>query len=275
MASLIYRQLLTNSYTTDLLDEIEEIGSSKSQDVTVNPGPFAQTGYAPVDWGPGETNDSTTVEPVLDGPYRPTTFNPPIEYWTLFAPSDKGVIAELTNSTDIWLVIILVEPNVPRETRLYTVFGQQVNFVIENTSLTKWKFIDYRKRSQNDTYILNDTLLSDTKLQAAMKYGAKLFTFTGDTPGAAPQEWGYETNNYSAIRITSLCDFYIVPRMPRETCRNYINHGLPPIQNTRNVVPVALSARDITIQRVSVNEDIIVSKTSLWKEVQYNRDIKI
>nr|BAJ13370.1 outer capsid protein VP4 [Rotavirus A] len=275
MASLIYRQLLTNSYTTDLSDEIDEIGSSKSQDVTVNPGPFAQTGYAPVDWGPGETNDSTTIEPVLDGPYQPTTFNPPIEYWTLFAPNDKGIVAELTNNTDIWLVIILIEPNVPRELRTYTIFGQQVELAIENVSQTKWKFTDFSRRSQNDTYISNDALLSDTKLQAAMKYGARLFTFTGNTPNAAPQEFGYMTNNYSAIEIRSFCDFYIIPRMPREVCRSYINNGLPPMQNTRNVVSVALSAREAVTHRVSVNEDIVISKTSLWKEMRYNRDITI
>nr|WAB55790.1 VP4 [Rotavirus A] len=275
MASLIYRQLLTNSYTIDLSDEIEEIGSLKSQDVTINPGPFAQTGYAPVNWGPGETNDSTTIEPVLDGPYQPTNLNPPIEYWTLFAPNDKGIVAELTNNTDIWLVIILIEPNVPQETRMYNIFGQQVNLIIENVSQTKWKFVDFRRRSQHDTYVLEGTLLSDTKLQAAMKYGARLFTFIGDTPSAAPQEYGYETNNYSAIEVKSFCDFYIVPRLPREVCRNYINNGLPPMQNTRNVVPVALSARDVIAQRVSVNEDIVISKTSLWKEMQYNRDITI
>nr|QRV61312.1 VP4 [Rotavirus A] len=275
MASLIYRQLFTNSYTIDLSDEIEEIGSLKSQDVTINPGPFAQTGYAPVNWGPGETNDSTTIAPVLDGPYQPTTLNPPIEYWTLFAPNDKGIVAELTNNTDIWLVIILIEPNVPQETRTYTIFGQQVNLVIENVSQTNWKFVDFRRRSQHDTYVLEGTLLSDTKLQAAMKYGAKLFTFIGETPSAAPQEYGYATNNYSAIEVKSFCDFYIVPRLPREVCRNYINHGLPPMQNTRNVVPVALSARDVIAQRISVNEDIVISKTSLWKEMQYNRDITI
>nr|URW63848.1 VP4 [Rotavirus A] len=275
MASLIYRQLLTNSYTIDLSDEIEEIGSLKSQDVTINPGPFAQTGYAPVNWGPGETNDSTTIEPVLDGPYQPTTLNPPIEYWTLFAPNDKGIVAELTNNTDIWLVIILIEPNVPQETRTYTIFGQQVNLIIENVSQTKWKFVDFRRRNQHDTYVLESTLLSDAKLQAAMKYGARLFTFVGDTPSAAPQEYGYETNNYSAIEVKSFCDFYIVPRLPREVCRNYINNGLPPMQNTRNIVPVALSARDVIAQRVSVNEDIVISKTSLWKEMQYNRDITI
>nr|QCO43515.1 VP4 [Rabbit rotavirus] len=275
MASLIYRQLLTNSFTTDLSDEIEEIGSSKSQNVTINPGPFAQTGYAPVDWGPGEMNDSTTVVPVLDGPYQPTNFNPPIEYWMLFAPNDKGVVAELTNNTDIWLAIILVEPNVPQESRIYTIFGQQSSLMIENTSQTKWKFIDFVKESQNGTYVSRDTLLSETKLQATMKYGQRLFTFIGDTPDATPQERGYITNNYSAINVTSLCDFYIVPRTPREVCRNYINYGLPPMQNTRNVVPIALSARDVKIQRVSTNEDIVISKTSLWKEMQYNRDIII
>nr|WGF82996.1 VP4 [Rotavirus A] len=275
MASLIYRQLLTNSYTTDLYDEIEEIGSQKSQDVTINPGPFAQTGYAPVDWGPGETNDSTTVEPVLDGPYQPITFNPPIEYWTLFAPNDKGVVAEMTNNTSIWVVTILIEPNVPQELRTYTIFGQQVGLVSEKMSQTKWKFVDFGRSSPTDSYTLYGTLLSEAKLQAAMKYGGKLFTYIGNTPNAAPYEWGYTTSNYDAIMVTSICDFYIVPRLPREVCRNYINHGLPPVQNTRNIIPVALSARDIVVQRIGVNEDIVISKTSLWKEVQYNRDITI
>ncbi|MCH5141931.1 hypothetical protein JMU72_14085, partial [Mammaliicoccus sciuri] len=47
------------------------------------------------------------------------------------------------------------------------------------------------------------------------------------------------------------------------------------MQNTRNIVPVALSSRSVTYQRAQVNEDIIISKTSLWKEMQYNRDIII
>nr|AAZ04534.1 VP4 outer capsid protein [Porcine rotavirus A strain 134/04-15] len=273
MASLIYRQLLTNSYTTDLSDEIEEIGSSKSQDVTVNPGPFAQTGYAPVSWGPGETNDSTTVEPILDGPYQPTTFNPPIGYWVLFAPTVQGVVAEGTNNTSRWLAIILVEPNVSQETRTYTIFGQQVQLQVENVSQTKWKFIDVSKTSQGGSYTQYSTLLSNTKLDAVIKYGGKVFTYNGETPSATSGQ--YTTTNYEAIVMTLFCDFYIIPRTQEETCTNYINHGLPPIQNTRNVVPVALSARDISISKASVNEDIVVSKTSLWKEMQYNRDITI
>ncbi|ANS11442.1 VP4 [Rotavirus A] len=275
MASLIYRQLLTNSYTTDLSDEIQEIGSSKSQNVTINPGPFAQTGYAPVDWGHGEVNDSTTVEPVLDGPYQPTTFNPPIEYWVLFAPNTEGIVAEMTNNTSIWLTTILIEPNVSRRTRTYTIFGQQIELTIENASQTEWRFIDFGRSNQNNDYVPYGALMSSTKLQAAMKYGGKLFTFVGNTPNAAPDEEGYLTSNYDAIMVTPFCDFYIVPRLPREVCRNYINRGLPPMQNTRNVVPVALSARNVVKQRTSMNEDIVISKTSLWKEMQYNRDITI
>nr|ACS27082.1 VP4 outer capsid protein [Porcine rotavirus A] len=273
MASLIYRQLLNNSYTTDLSDEINEIGSLKSQDVTINPGPFAQTGYAPVNWGHGEINDSTTVEPVLDGPYQPTTFNPPVDYWLLFAPNTQGVIAEGTNNINRWLAIILVEPGVTQTTREYNVFGERIQLQVENTHQTKWKFIDISRANQSDSYAQYGPLLSDTKLYAAMKYNGLICTYVGETPNARTDQ--YSTTNYRDVEMTIFCDFYIIPRAQENICTNYINNGLPPIQNTRNVVPVALSSRDITTSRASVNEDIVISKTSLWKEMQYNRDITI
>nr|UFK32640.1 VP4 [Equine rotavirus A] len=273
MASLIYRQLLTNSYTVDLSDEIQEIGSEKTQNTTINPGPFAQTGYAPVNWGPGETNDSTTVEPVLDGPYQPTTFNPPVDYWMLLAPTTAGVVVEGTNNTDRWLATILVEPNVTSETRNYTIFGIQEQIVVANTSQTQWKFIDVAKTTQNGSYSQYGPLLSAPKLYAVMKYNGKIYTYNGETPNATTGY--YSTTNYDSVNMTAFCDFYIIPRAEEATCTEYINNGLPPIQNTRNVVPLALSARNVISHRAQANEDIVVSKTSLWKEMQYNRDITI
>nr|UFK32641.1 VP4 [Equine rotavirus A] len=273
MASLIYRQLLTNSYTVDLSDEIQEIGSEKTQNTTINPGPFAQTGYAPVNWGPGETNDSTTVEPVLDGPYQPTTFNPPVDYWMLLAPTTAGVVVEGTNNTDRWLATILVEPNVTSETRNYTIFGIQEQIVVANTSQTQWKFIDVVKTTQNGSYSQYGPLLSAPKLYAVMKHNGKIYTYNGETPNATTGY--YSTTNYDSVNMTAFCDFYIIPRAEEATCTEYINNGLPPIQNTRNVVPLALSARNVISHRAQANEDIVVSKTSLWKEMQYNRDITI
>nr|URG17339.1 VP4 [Rotavirus A] len=273
MASLIYRQLLTNSYTVDLSDEIQEIGSTKSQNTTINPGPFAQTGYAPVNWGPGETNDSTTVEPVLDGPYQPTTFNPPVDYWMLLSPSVAGVVVEGTNNVDRWVATMLVEPNVQSETRNYTIFGIQEQLVVANTSATQWKFIDVVKTTQNGTYSQYGPLLSTPKLYAVMKHGGRIYTYNGETPNATTEY--YSTTNYDSVNMTAFCDFYIIPRSEEATCTQYINNGLPPIQNTRNVVPVSISARNIIDVRAQANEDIVVSKTSLWKEMQYNRDITI
>ncbi|ARB49193.1 VP4 [Rotavirus A] len=273
MASLIYRQLLTNSYTVDLSDEIQEIGSTKTQNVTVNPGPFARTGFAPVNWGPGETNDSTTVEPVLDGPYQPTTFNPPVDYWMLLAPTVAGVVVEGTNNTDRWLATILVEPNVTSETRNYTIFGVQEQIVVANTSQTQWKFIDVVKTTQNGSYSQHGPLLSTPKLYAVMKHNGKIYTYDGETPNAITGY--YSTTNYDSVNMKAFCDFYIIPRAEEATCAEYINNGLPPIQNTRNIVPVSLSARDIISHKAKTNEDIVVSKTSLWKEMQYNRDITI
>ncbi|AGI43675.1 outer capsid spike, partial [Rotavirus A RVA/Pig-wt/ITA/7RE/2009/G9P[23]] len=261
------------SYTVDLSDEIQTIGSEKTQNVTINPGPFAQTGYAPVNWGPGETKDSTTIEPVLDGPYQPTSFNPPVSYWILLSPSSAGVVVESTNNSDRWLATVLIEPNVTSQTRTYTLFGQQEQITVENTSATKWKFVDLAKTDVNGTFTQHGPLLSDTKLYGVMKFSGKLYTYNGETPNATTGY--YTTTNYDTVNMISHCDFYIIPRSEESVCTNYINNGLPPMQNTRNVVPVSLTSRSIVYTRAQANEDIIVSKTSLWKEMQYNRDITI
>uniref|UniRef100_Q83445 Outer capsid protein VP4 n=1 Tax=Rotavirus A (isolate RVA/Mouse/Brazil/EHP/1981/G16P[20]) TaxID=578840 RepID=VP4_ROTME len=273
MASLIYRQLLTNSFTVDLSDEIETIGSEKNQNVTINPGPFAQIGYAPVDWGPGETNDSTTVEPVLDGPYKPTSFNPPTDYWMLLSPSSPGAVVEGTNNTDRWLATILIEPNVASTTRTYTIFGSKEAITVENTSQNKWKFIDLAKTSLTGSYSQYGILLSKPKLYAIMKRSGYLYTYSGETPDAITDY--YTTTNYDSVNMTAYCDFYIIPWAQEALCTQYINNGLPPIQNTRNVVARPLSSRSIVVRRAQANEDVVISKASLWKEMQYNRDITI
>ncbi|AOI27960.1 VP4 [Human rotavirus A] len=272
MASLIYRQLLTNSYSVDLHDEIEQIGSEKTQNVTVNPGPFAQTRYAPVNWGNGEINDSTTVEPILDGPYQPTTFTPPTDYWILINSNTNGVVYESTNNSDFWTVVVAVEPHVNPVDRQYTVFGENKQFNVRNDS-DKWKFLEmFRSGSQNEFYNRR-TLTSDTRLVGILKYGGRVWTFHGETPRATTDS--SNTANLNNISITIHSEFYIIPRSQESKCNEYINNGLPPIQNTRNVVPLSLSSRSIQYKRAQVNEDITISKTSLWKEMQYNRDIII
>nr|QXY09988.1 VP4 protein [Rotavirus A] len=272
MASLIYRQLLTNSYSVDLYDEIEQIGSEKTQNVTVNPGPFAQTRYAPVNWGHGEINDSTTVEPILDGPYQPTTFTPPTDYWILINSNTNGVVYESTNNSDFWTAVIAVEPHVDPVDRQYNVFGENKQFNVRNDS-DKWKFLEmFRGSSQNDFYNRR-TLTSDTRLVGMLKYGGRIWTFHGETPRATTDS--SNTANLNGISITIHSEFYIIPRSQASKCNEYINNGLPPIQNTRNVVPLSLSSRSIQYTRAQVNEDITISKTSLWKEMQYNRDIII
>nr|UTM72641.1 outer capsid protein VP4 [Rotavirus A] len=273
MASLIYRQLLNNSFTVDLSDEIQEIGSSKSQNITVNPGPFAQTGYAPVKWGHGEVNDSTTIEPALDGPYQPTFFNPPIDYWLLLTPNDQGVVFQGSNNTNRWIATIVIEPGVATVDRTYNLFNEEVQLTVENSSQDKWKFVDLIKTTVNGNYSRYGILLSTTKLYAVMKHGGRIYTYEGETPNA--RTGYYSTTNYENVSMDVQCDFYIIPLSKEAECTNYINNGLPPIQNTRNVVPVSISARNIVYNRAQMNEDIIVSKTSLWKEMQYNRDITI
>ncbi|ADO15599.1 VP4, partial [Rotavirus A] len=268
----IYRQLLTNSYSVDLYDEIEQIGSEKTQNVTINPGPFAQTRYAPVNWGHGEINDSTTVEPILDGPYQPTTFTPPNDYWILINSNTNGVVYESTNNSDFWTAVVAIEPHVTPVDRQYMIFGESKQFNVSNDS-NKWKFLEmFRSSSQNEFYNRR-TLTSDTRLVGILKYGGRVWTFHGETPRATTDS--SSTANLNNISITIHSEFYIIPRSQESKCNEYINNGLPPIQNTRNVVPLPLSSRSIQYKRAQVNEDIIVSKTSLWKEMQYNRDIII
>nr|UZS93124.1 VP4 [Bovine rotavirus A] len=273
MASLIYRQLLANSYAVDLSDEIQSVGSEKNQRVTVNPGPFAQTGYAPVNWGPGEVNDSTVVQPVLDGPYQPASFDLPVGNWMLLAPTGPGVVVEGTDNSGRWLSVILIEPGVTSETRTYTMFGSSKQVLVSNASDTKWKFVEMMKTAVDGEYAEWGTLLSDTKLYGIMKYGERLFIYEGETPNATTK--GYIVTNYASVEVRPYSDFYIISRSQESACTEYINNGLPPIQNTRNVVPVAISSRSIEPRKVQANEDIVVSKTSLWKEMRYNRDIII
>ncbi|ANC33774.1 VP4, partial [Rotavirus G3] len=245
----------------------------KVQDVTVNPGPFAQTGYAPVDWGPGETNDSVTVEPILDGPYQPISFNPPTAYWLLLAPINPGVVAQGTNGSNRWVATLLVEPNVALTTRSYTLFGSVEQIQVMNDSTDKWKFLDIMKSSPTGTYSQHATLLTNQKLYGVMKLDWQIWTYSGETPNAGTH--GYFTVDYSAMDVTTFCDFYILSRSQEDLCTEYINNGLPPIQNTRNVVPISFKSRSIVHSRAQANEDVVISKTSLWKEMQYNRDITI
>nr|AAA18376.1 VP4 protein [Human rotavirus A] len=272
MLSLIYRQLLTNSYSVDLHDEIEQIGSEKTQNVTINPGPFAQTRYATVDWGHGEINDSTTVEPVLDGPYQPTTFKPPNDYWLLISSNTDGVVYESTNNSDFWTAVIAVEPHVTQTNRQYVLFGDNKQFNVENNS-DKWKFFEMFKGSSQSDFSNRRTLTSNNRLVGMLKYGGRVWTFHGETPRATTDSSNTADLNNISIIIHS--EFYIIPRSQESKCNEYINNGLPPIQNTRNVVPLSLSSRSIQYKRAQVNEDIIISKTSLWKEMQDYRDIII
>nr|AVK92971.1 VP4 [Rotavirus A] len=272
MASLIYRQLLTNSYTVEISEEVEAIGSEKTQNVTINPGPFAQTGYAPVDWGSGEVNDSTTVEPVLDGPYQPDKFQPPFDYWILLEASESRVVFEGTNGLNFWLAIILLEPNTQNQQKVYKLFGEDKQINIENSS-AKWKFIMLSRITSNSDYDISQTLLTNTKLTGIMKHDKRLYIFIGETPYAGVGN--YQPSSVENFEFQMHTSFYLIPRSQESICKEYVNTGLPPVQNTRNIVPVSLSSRDVPVQRAQVNEDILISKASLWKEMQYNRDITI
>ena len=130
----------------------------------------------------------------------------------------------------------------------------------------------FKGSSQSD-FSNRRTLTSNNGLVGMLKYGGRVWTFHGETPRATTDSSNTADLNNISIIIHS--EFYIIPRSQESKCNEYINNGLPPIQNTRNVVPLSLSSRSIQYRRAQVNEDITISKTSLWKEMQYNRDIII
>nr|BCY23773.1 outer capsid protein VP4 [Rotavirus A] len=272
MASLIYRQLLSNSYAVNISDEVNEISAKKNTNVTVNPGPFAQTGYAPVSWGPGEVMDSTVVQPILDGPYQPTKFEVPIDNWILMEGVNPGVVVEVTNNKNKWIVTVLLEPNLSATQRQYILFGKSETLTVQNSDTQKWKFLDLIKTSADGKYTEVAPMYSTPKLYAIMKYSNAIYKFMGSTPNTT---LGFHSmDDYATAEVTIYADFYVISRENQNQCWGYINDGLPPIQNTKNVVPVSVESRKLK-PRSQVNEDILISKASLWKEMKYNRDITI
>ncbi|AFJ93021.1 outer capsid protein VP4, partial [Rotavirus A] len=273
MASLIYRQLLSNWLITKRSDQITDIGNEKNSNVTVNPGKVSQAGYAPVYWGHGELPDSTLVQPVLDGPYQPTSFNLPVDYWMMRAPTPACRVAEGTNGTDRWLACIKVEPNESCRSRDYVLDGQFVQIQGDNTSKTMWKFILFNQPTKRGNYSQYSSLSTNHKLCAWIKRDGRVYWFDGRVPNSSDNY--YLTINNDNSSISSDVDFYLIPRTQTDSFRQNINNGLPPIQNTRKDISVTPSSREFTTVKAQMNEDIIISKTSLWKEMQYNRDITI
>nr|BAH23585.1 outer capsid protein VP4 [Bovine rotavirus A] len=275
MASLIYRQLLSNSYTTNISDEITELSQEKTQNVIVNPGPFAQTSFAPVDWGPGETPDSTLVQPVLDGPYQPTKFKPDNGNWLLLQPERPGVIMTGTDNVNVWMAAIIIEPNLSAEQRTYRIYDEDVELLVDNASRTKWKIVDLYKTQQSGQYVRqNWRIYTAYKLYGIRIVDTKLQSYGGETPNLSIITT--TVTNYSNVEITTLSNFFIISSNNTEKCTTYMNQGLEPIQNTTRVISVPLENFYQTSNYLAQpNQDIEVSKTSLWKEMQYNRDIII
>nr|ASM56620.1 VP4 [Rotavirus A] len=160
--------------------------------------------------------------------------------------------------------------------QIIVTFGQQL--LLLNHMLVKqidniFCLVKINSCSSQGEFSNRRTLTSNNRLVGMLKYGGKVWTFHGETPRATTDR--SDTADLNNISIIIHSEFYIIPRSQESKCNEYINNGLPPIQNTRNVVPLSLSSRSIQYRRAQVNEDITISKTSLWKEMQYNRDIII
>nr|WAU17047.1 VP4 [Rotavirus A] len=274
MASLIYRQLLTNSFTVDLSDEISSIGQEKNANVTVNPGPFAQTGYAPVEWGPGQTNQSTYEQPTLDGPYNPDTFEAPQDIWVMVEAEQPGVmLAARKEDSSFIIALIMVEPGVQTTTRRYNVFGTTYDFQVSNSGTAHYKLVSYEKTTPTGNFNMHWGLTSTHKLNALMVHNNHVYLIAGDTPNGYTVGVKIDTNKmFFEVNFP----FYTVIRSKETELKNLVNNGLPPVQDVRFITPVDYSLRLTALSSKALpNEDIEIAKTSLWKEMQYNRDIKI
>nr|UZY23591.1 viral protein 4 [Rotavirus A] len=272
MASLIYRQLLYNSYSVDLSDEITNIGAEKKENVTVQLGEFAQSQYAPVSWGSGETLSGSVEEQTLDGPYAPDSSNLPSNYWYLVNPSNDGVVFSVTDNSTFWMFTYLVLPNTAQTNVTVNVMNETVNISIDNSGST-YRFVDYIKTSSTQAYGSRNYLNTAYRLQAYKRDGdGNISNYWGaDTQGDL--RVGTYSNPVPNAVINLNADFYVIPDSQQEKCTEYIRGGLPAMQTTTYVTPISYAIRSQRVARP--NEDIIISKASLWKEVQYNRDIVI
>nr|BAS66989.1 VP4 protein [Rotavirus A] len=269
MASLIYRQLLANSYASDLQDTIDDISAEKSENVTINPGPFAQTGYAPVEWTHGDITTDETVDQTLDGPYAPSSIITQPQYWILLNPESEGVIAE-ADATNRNYACILLAPNTSEGNKQYEILGRQVTINIGNTDSSRYKFFDLVS-TDGTSYSKMQELLTPHRLNAFMKDNGRLYVYTGEVPNITTGY--YSLDDINNVQINIKCNYYIVPKNQTQRLEDFLKNGLPPIQESRYIMPVAISAS--SNWKAKPNEDIIISKTSLWKEMQYNRDIII
>nr|BCX55486.1 viral structural protein VP4 [Rotavirus A] len=269
MASLIYRQLLANSYASDLQDTIDNISAEKTENVTINPGPFAQTGYAPVEWTHGDVTTDEVVEQTLDGPYASSSVIIQPQYWILMNPESDGVIAE-ADATNRKYACVMLPPNTSSGTKRYIILGQQVEVDLENGDHNKYKFVDLVS-TNGTTYTNEQELLTPNRLNAFMKDRGRLYVYSGTVPNIST---GYYTlDDIESVQTNIKCNYYIIPKSQTQQLEGFLKDGLPPIQETRYIVPVERTSRNV--HRARPNEDIVVSKTSLWKEMQYNRDIII
>uniref|UniRef100_L0CQS3 Outer capsid protein VP4 n=1 Tax=Rotavirus A turkey-tc/GER/03V0002E10/2003/G22P[35] TaxID=1271535 RepID=L0CQS3_9REOV len=269
MASLVYRQLLANSYTSEIQDTIDDISAQKTESVTVNPGPFAQTGYVPVEWTHGDITTDETVEQTLDGPYAPSSVIVQPQYWVLMNPEKDGVIAEADVNNRKY-ACVLMPPNTGNGDKQYTILGKQITINLGNTDQSKYKFFDLVS-TDGSTYSKIQELTTPHRLNAFMKDQGRLYVYNGIVPNIST---GYYTlDDIEHVQTNIKCNYYIVSQSQTQQLEDFLKNGLPPIQNSRYVMPVARSISKI--YRARPNEDIVISKTSLWKEMQYNRDIVI
>ncbi|BAS66978.1 VP4 protein [Rotavirus A] len=269
MASLVYRQLLANSYTSDLQDTIDDISAQKTENATINPGPFAQTGYAPVEWTHGDITTDETVEQTLDGPYAPSSVVIQPQYWILMNPETTGVIVE-ADATNKKYACVMLPPNTVDGDKQYTILGHQITINLGNTDQNKYKFVDLASEN-GEMYTKIQELLTPNRLNAFMKDQGRLYVYHGTVPDISTSY--YSLDNVENVQTNIKCNYYIIPKSQTQQLEDFLKNGLPPIQESRYIMPVERAMQNV--YRAKPNEDIVVSKTSLWKEMQYNRDIII
>ncbi|BAT21080.1 VP4 protein [Rotavirus A] len=275
MASNLYRQLLSECYVADITTDIENSDKKQHVRFDVKKGPFAQTTQGPVKWGSGQQNSNTVVQPELDGPYRPSTYKFFKGLWFILKPTQQGKVLELKTTSGICYALALVEPGFTGD-REYTVNGKQVTITVNNTG-TLWKYVDiisYDGNSFNSSVSLTTPHMITAVKRA--KTTDTLYTYSGDasSPTFHPYS-GVVIDDKTYIHLLSV--YYIVAEDKEEYCTEIVRNGINS-SITRFLVPVKRSVaeeRGFKSVNSDVNEDFVVTSDSLWKEMQYNRDITL
>nr|WLO36058.1 VP4 [Rotavirus A] len=267
MASLAYRQLLENCYSTELQDEIANVGITTTHETNYVPGPYDDAMLGPTDWGPGITPDSEYIPPKLQGPYQPSTFDTDEGLWFLAQPERTEIVAVIDQNC-----IVTIYPNESITTTV-EIRGNQHHINQRN---------DLSNLYQTYHYTLKDNALVYHGSYTSIKPISMFRTNSVHIPvNRQNGEDGYVPlagipNVNKTVRVNA--EFYINNTYSFTELAKFLTGELkldPAEDISSFMVPLKYNVTNRTFSASKPNEDVVVSRAALWKEVDYRRDIEL